>query len=192
MRQLMAVAAAAAAWTMPYVAHAQSAPAYPGYPPPAVAVSPDEEPPARHLGVGYKIGNGLGFMGADVIVRPIEHVSVDLQLNYANASTTGAANATGWGVVPEVQLELRPRRSTPYLGLGLWYARIGDGTVTASGSGFVVNGGWQWRWSSGVEILLGAGMAHIGDIRATNGVDTVEGKGGNVFNIEAGVRYLFL
>jgi len=38
---------------------------------------PDEEPPVpeKMLGVGYKVGNGLGLLGADIVVAPIEHLA---------------------------------------------------------------------------------------------------------------------
>lgn len=49
-------------------------------PPPAPAEP--EEPSSKRLGLGYKIGNGLGFVGADVIVNVVDHLSLDLQVNH--------------------------------------------------------------------------------------------------------------
>src|SRR4051794_3413570 len=55
-------------WAQPYYAA-----------PPAASPPPAEEVVSRHVGVGYKIGNGLGFVGADLLIEPIEHLTFDLQ-----------------------------------------------------------------------------------------------------------------
>ena len=45
-----------------------------------------EETEPHPVGVGYKIGNGLGFLGADLLLRLIPHVVFDLQVNYLSFS----------------------------------------------------------------------------------------------------------
>jgi hypothetical protein len=153
-----------------------------------------EETEPRLIGVGYKIGNGLGVVGGDVIVRAIPHVTFDLQANFMIASSAdpGGASATGIGLAPTVQLQWSPVGHTPYLGLGPVYARLSSGDITASAFGVVFNAGYEWRFASGMGILVGAGAGHLGEIHATNGIDTVSAAGGWFFNLEAGVRYYFL
>ena len=155
----------------------------------------EETEPGRNLGVGYKIGNGLGFTGVDVVARYIPYVSIDFQANYVFASVAQpdgtTLSASGFGVAPTVQGHLFPVGHTPYLGLGLVYIRMSADGVTASGPGFLANLGYEWRFASGVGILVGAGMDYLGTVSATNGTTTVSEKGGPLFNLEAGVRYFF-
>jgi hypothetical protein len=148
------------------------------------------EPRRPVAGIGYKIGNGIGFLGADVIVAAIPHLSIDVQANYFQLAT-GSGTAKGYGLAPTAQLELRPVGHTPYLGLGFVYARLALDNVTASASGVVVNLGYQWRFENGLGIILGGGLAYLGDVRATDGVTTVEREGGALPNLEAGLRYFF-
>jgi hypothetical protein len=61
-----------------------------------VVAEPEVEA-SKKLGVGYKIGNGLGFVGADVIIVPVEHLSLDLQGNYLSYSS-GSVSASGYGL----------------------------------------------------------------------------------------------
>jgi hypothetical protein len=143
------------------------------------------------LGVGYKIGNGLGFVGGDVVVRVVDHLSLDLQANYASVAVESGGQATGFGLAPGVQGELFARGSTPYLGTGPLYIRMTWEGLVASGWGFFANVGWHWKWSNGLGILLGAGVGHLASIQATDGIRTVRASGGTHFNIESGLRYMF-
>ena len=95
----------------------------------------------KKLGVGYKIGNGLGFVGADVIIAPVEHFALDLQANYFSASEpTGTAMGLGY-VRRRAGAAWRTGAScsTPYAGArlscttSLWAPRRSD-----SGLGFRV------------------------------------------------------
>jgi hypothetical protein len=182
-------------------AHA-SAQNYPPPPPPpyggTAAGGPPPLPPApepvaeKKLGVGYKIGNGLGFLGADVIIAPIEHLAFDLQINYFSASEP-EGTAKGVGYAPSVQGRLNGgQKSTPYLGVGFAHISLSLNNVTASGNSVFGNIGYEWRWDSGLGILLGGGIQHIGTISATDGTTTITEKGGTFFNLEAGLRYMFL
>jgi hypothetical protein len=146
---------------------------------------------SKRLGVGYKIGNGLGFVGGDVIISPIDHVTLDLQANWFSASSNGTT-ANGYGIAPAVQFHLfKGQVSSPYLGLGYVYAALTLDSVTASASGGFANIGYEWRWPSGIGILLGGGVGYLGKVSATNGVETVEAPGGTHFNLETGLRYMF-
>src|SRR5262245_47264271 len=153
----------------------------------------DEEPPHKYLGLGYKIGNGMGFVGGDVIISPIDHLTLDIQANYLSIGVTGGGTATGYGLAPTLQGHLLSGRgSSPYLGAGALYATMSMNGVTASTSGVVANAGYEWRWASGLGILLGGGFAYLGNVHATDGVTTVDSPGGSHFNIEAGLRYMFM
>jgi hypothetical protein len=167
----------------------------PGYLPPPVAYAPPRaEPPVpeKHLGVGFKIGNGLGFTGADIIIAPVNHLAFDLQANVFSVDT-GSGTATGHGFAPAVQGRLfADQVSTPYVGVGLVYATVSLDNVTASATGVFANLGYEWRWGSGIGIILGGGVSHVGNIRATDGVTTIDQSGGTHFNLEAGLRFMFL
>jgi hypothetical protein len=155
-----------------------------------------EETEGHPFGVGYKIGNGIGLLGADLIVREIPHVAFDLQANYLSESIDegygSTETATGYGFAPTVQLQLKSFGHTPYVGIGFAYVHLSMGEVTGSASALLVNIGYEWRFASGVGILLGGGLADIGSINAM-GADgsSIHESGGAHFNIEAGVRYYF-
>ena len=63
--------------------------------------------------------------------------------------------------------------------------------MTGSASALLVNAGYEWRFASGVGVLLGGGIADIGSVHATSadGSTMISEAGGVHFNIEAGVRY---
>jgi hypothetical protein len=168
-------------------------PGYPpaGYPPPPPQ-APPPPPPEKRFGVGYKIGNGLGFIGADLVIAPVNHLAFDLQFNYLSFSTS-TGTATGYGLAPAVQGRLfEGQVSTPYLGLGFLRASMSLSNVKASANGFFANVGYEWRWESGLGILLGGGVAVLGTVHATDGVTTIDQEGGIHPNLEVGLRYMFL
>lgn len=156
-----------------------------------------EETDAQPVGVGYKIGNGIGLVGADLIVRAVPYVAVDLQANYLAVSVdqgTGmTATASGYGFAPTLQAQLKPVGHTPYLGLGFAYVHLSLNDVTGSASALLVNAGYEWRFASGVGVLLGGGIADIGSVHAmsADGSTMISESGGVHFNLEAGVRYYF-
>ncbi|MNX15896.1 hypothetical protein D3C86_457540 [compost metagenome] len=124
----------------------------------------------NHLfGIGYKLGNGLDFAGADLIVNPLPNVSLDLQ----------AAMVDGrLGVAPAIQYHLDPAGG-PYIGAGYGYVR-GNDTVASNHAAFA-NVGYQYKPVSNVGIIVGIGYRQF--LRPTT-----EGS----FNYEAGVRYFFM
>jgi opacity protein-like surface antigen len=153
-----------------------------------------EETDPHPVGVGYKIGNGLGVIGADVLLRLIPHVVFDLQANYLSLSETVSGvnqSVTGYGLAPTVQFQLKPIGHTPYLGIGMVYAHESLNDVTASATGLLVNAGYEWRFASGVGVLVGGGIADVGQISATDGITTIKQTGGVLFNLKVGVRYYF-
>ena len=155
-----------------------------------MAPPPDPPAPATHVGVGYKIGNGVGFEGADLILSPAAHIAVDLQVNHFSAST-GNRKAYGYAVAPALQLYLRPAGvSTPYLSVGYVYATLKLDDITASVQGGFVNAGYEWKWHNGLAILVGGGILVTSDATATNGVETISVSGDWNLNIEAGLRYM--
>ena len=154
-----------------------------------------EETEPHPVGVGYKIGNGIGFVGADLILRLLPHVAFDLQANYVSVSESSdgapSQTVTGYGLAPTVQFQLKPIGHTPYLGIGLVYVHESLNDVTASATGFLLNAGYEWRFASGVGVLVGGGIDDLGQLSATNGTTTIDEPGRVIFNIEAGVRYYF-
>jgi len=159
----------------------------PASPPPA-----PEEVVSRHVGVGYKIGNGLGFLGADLLIVPVEHLTFDLQANWYSAASNNDT-VKGFGLAPAVQYHFKGGQvSSAYIGVGYLYARMSLNEVTASAQGGFMNAGYEWRWSNGLGILLGGGIAHIGGVERSDGVTTVTTQGGTFPNLEVGLRYLFL
>jgi hypothetical protein len=154
-----------------------------------------EETEPHVVGVGYKIGNGIGFLGADLILRVLPHVVLDLQANYVSLSESVDGgpdqSVTGYAFAPTVQFQLKPIGHTPYLGIGAVYVHESLNDVTASATGLLLNLGYEWRFASGVGVLVGGGIDDLGTLSATNGTTTIQQSGGVIFNLEAGVRYYF-
>ena len=154
--------------------------------------SPDDPATNTHVGIGYKIGNGLGFLGLDAIVSPVSHIAFDLQFSVFSASTP-SGTATGIGWAPMFQLYFNdPGRSTAYLGVGWIHAEAALHNVSASVNGVAANLGYEWKWQSGFGIQLGGGVAKLGDATATDGSNTVSIDGGVHFNLELGLRYMIM
>ena len=157
---------------------------------PAPLAEPHVPGPRPTLGIGYKIGNGVGFFGGDIVINPIDHVSLDLQANYASVGTS-VGTASGFALVPGLQLHLKARQeSSPYIGAAFIYLKLSANNESVSATAAAFNAGYEWKWDSGLGILLGGGVAHMMNVNASNGV-TYNGKG-TFFNIEFGVRYMFL
>ncbi len=141
--------------------------------------------PAPKFGVGYKIGNGVGVIGADVIVAPVAHLSFEIQAAYLNGFDSG------FSILPSVVGSLWDQGSTPYLKVGALYVSATLGDVTASGTGGFANLGYEWKWQSGLGIQLGGGIGYIQDITAVSGNQSAT-IGGDVHpNLEVGLRYRF-
>ena len=166
-------------------------------PPPAPGAPGAPVAPTKLLGVGYKAGNGVGFLGADLVIDPIPHLGFDLQgsllpLTIQNANGT-TESGTGYAVAPAVRGYLFDgQRSTPYLSVGMVYAHITVGTATASATGTFANVGYEWRWSFGLGIHVGGGVGYLTKAEAMDGPNMVT-LGGKVNpNLELGLSYMFL
>jgi hypothetical protein len=167
-------------------------PGYPYPPPPPPPPAPPPIAPERHIGVGYKMGNGLLFKGGDIIIAPVPHLAFDLQASYVTINASGGGKATGWGIAPSVQGRLYSGQiGTPYASVGLIHASLSFNGLDVTRNGFFANLGWQWRWPQGFEILLGAGFGHAGKVFKTNGVTTISADEVSSPNLEFGVRYMF-
>lgn len=157
------------------------------------------ESEVHRIGVGYKVGNGLGLAGGDLIVRAWPHVSFDLQVNYLSATDTSYGDTltlSGVGFAPAVHAQLKPVGHTPYLSAGALYLRFSAHDDVNSGSGtatgFFANAGYEWRFASHVGVLVGAGISDLltvhGDTAAASFTYTPDKI---LFNIESGIRYFF-
>jgi hypothetical protein len=153
----------------------------------ASAESEPAQPSAdRLIGAGYKVGNGIGFLGGDVFITPLPHLTLDLHAAYM----TGFDSA--FALAPAVQGHLwTGDRSTPYAGVGLQYARAKVGSVTADAIGYFANVGYEWKFRSGLGIQLGGGVQVLQKAEATDGVQMVSIEGGTNPNLEFGLRYRF-
>lgn len=156
-------------------------------PTPAAAVSSPHT-----FGVGHKIGNGLGFLGLDVVFGLGEHLSLGLQANYLSSQDDVDGTITGYGLVPFAQYRFLKPGSSPYVSAGPLYLKLVLDDVSASAPGVVGNLGWEWIWKFGLSLNIGAGVAHLGTVTATDGFRSIEQKGGTFFNIESALRYYFL
>src|SRR5262249_1615808 len=74
-------------------------------PPPTAtsAAAPADEVVRKRVGLGYKIGNGLGLVGFDLIVNVVDHVTLDVQGNWISEDAGNGQSATGWGFGAEAQ-----------------------------------------------------------------------------------------
>ena len=147
---------------------------------------------SRHVGVGYKVGNKLGFVGADLLIEPVEHLTFDLQASWFNTASN-SDTLKGFGLAPAVQYHFKGGQvSSAYIGAGYIYARMSLNDLTASSQGGFLNAGYEWRWANGLGILVGGGFAHVSSVRKTDGFATIVAEGGTLPNLEAGLRFLFL
>jgi hypothetical protein len=163
--------------------------------PPAVTETParSDAEVSKRLGVGYKAGNGWGFIGGDVIINVVDHVSLDLQLNWDREDVGGGRLASGWAFGGEVQLSLKSGQvSSPYLGLGLSRGSLSLDDISASGFWYFANAGYEFRWRSGLGILLGLGIIHVTGVHAQSATNQLDLSGATGPNLEAGLRYMFM
>jgi hypothetical protein len=138
------------------------------------------------LGVGFHPGNFIGPLAFDVILRPLPHIAVDLQVG-----TWSYNNVHGLGVGPQVQWEFRRAWQTPYAGLAFRYEEVwSDGVKASSKGGFLV-GGWQWRWQSGFGALVGGGVLYMSPVTLNAPRVGYWSSGGLYGTYEVGVRYFF-
>lgn len=147
--------------------------------------APQETASSPTFGVGYKLGNGVGFAGIDLIASPIPHLAFELQLSHL------ADFESGYAILPSAVGTLRATGSTPYVKVGALYLAVSDSDVTVTGSGGFANIGYEWRFNSGLGIQLGGGVGYIQDITAVSG-NTIVSIGGEAHaNLELGLRYRF-
>jgi hypothetical protein len=154
-----------------------------------------EQTPSKTFGIGYKLGNGIGLLGGDVVINPFPHIAIDLYAAFvpvtiSNGSTSDSANE--YAMAPAIQYELYAGlRSTPYVSIGLQYARLTLDNVTASAWGEFANIGYEWNWKSGFGLQLGGGVQYLKEARASSGTTMVKIGGALNPNLEFGVRYMF-
>jgi hypothetical protein len=161
-------------------------------PTPAIYVAPPP-PPEKHFGIGYKLGDGIGLLGADLIINPVPHLSVDLYGTYVSIAASNGQSGSGYAAAPELQAHLfEGRRSTPYVGVGLQYVHLTLGSAVGSGTGGFANVGYEWKWTNGLGIQLGAGVQYLQKVTATNGNVMLTTGGAVNPNLEFGIRYMFL
>ena len=138
-------------------------------------------------GVGYHAGNFIGPLAFDLIIRPLPHLTLDVQAGY---SAEGIP-AGRLGVAPQLQWEFWRGMHTPYLGVAFRYERVWlDGVAAVSTGGFLV-GGWQMRWRSGLGVLFGIGALYKTPVDLRTAAGSSYSDGGLFGTYEIGVRYFF-
>lgn len=149
------------------------------------------EPRSPRVGIGWQGGNGLGLVGADVIVFASPRLAVDLQLAF-HREDLGYASLTSYAIAPSVRAYLRPEGFTPYAGLGVAVVRKTAGSLAWSRTGVFANVGPEWRSSSGARFFLGAGIAYWPAVSASNASEWIAEDRYLGFNLELGVRFMLL
>jgi hypothetical protein len=157
--------------------------------PPEVQSAIVETPPRdRLVGVGYHPGNFVGPIAFDVILRPLPHLAVDVQVGTLSLDS----GVRGVDVAPALQWEFRRGwRSTPYAGLGFRYEEVWSDRVTATSKGGFLVGGWQFRWQSGFAVLIGGGVLYATPITLNSPTAGYATSGGWSGTYEVGARYFF-
>ena len=150
--------------------------------PPAMAEQELREPA---FGLGYHPGNFIGPLAFDVVVEPMSHVAFDLQVGYWRRDN----GVRGLGLGPQVQWKFRRGWQTPYVGLVYRHEEVWADGVTASSKGGAVTAGWQFRWSSGFGVLLGAGILYQSAVTLEAPRAGYFSSGGTYGTYEIGVRY---
>ncbi len=133
--------------------------------------SSETAPANNMLGIGYKLGNGIGLTGADLIVNPISNLSLDLQI----ATMEGVL-----GFAPALQYHLDPAGG-PYVGLGYQRASATVEGQTTAANGVFGNVGWQWKPLTNLGVQFGVGYQKL-----------IDGTQDGGLNFEFGTRYFFL
>jgi len=138
--------------------------------------------------VGFHPGNFVGPLAFDVILRPLPHVDFDVQVGYWTA-VDGRVHALAFA--PALQWEWFRRWQTPYVGLAFRYEEDWSDGVTATSKGGALTGGWQFRWQSGLGLLLGIGVLYMTPIDLNSPNAGHYSSGGWYGTYEVGVRYFF-
>jgi hypothetical protein len=176
----LTLALAAGTWAKTALSAAETAPDVN----PAVTQAAPREP---IVGVGFHPGNFVGPLAFDIILRPLPHIAVDLQVGTWSSDN----DLRGLGVAPQVQWEFLRGLQTPYVGLGFRHEEVwSDGVMASSNGGFLV-GGWQRRWQSGFGVLVGGGVLYMTPVTLIAPRVQYWSGGGLYGTYEVGVRYFF-
>jgi hypothetical protein len=134
------------------------------------------------LAAGYKIGNGLGPAGVDLVVQPLPRWGLDVQI---------ARSAIGVDFAPALQYQLDPASGT-YVSLGYNRTALEVFGQPLGRNGLFANVGRQWQPWPKVGVIAGVGY-HTA-LPSTDVVfgQTVTSAGWGAVNFEFGLRYYFL
>jgi hypothetical protein len=141
-------------------------------------------PPAAQpmFGAGYKVGNGLGLAGVDLVLQPLARWGLDVQI---------ARSAIGVDVAPALQYHLDPASGT-YVSLGYNRTALEVFGQPLGRNGLFANIGRQWQPWPKVGVIAGVGYQVA--LSSTDVVfgQTVHSAGWGAVNFEFGLRYYFL
>ena len=139
------------------------------------------------VGLGYHPGNFIGPFAFDVIVRPLPHITFDLQAGYSKEGLLDGRV----GLAPQLQWEFWRGPQTPYLGLAYRYGRVWLGGAAAASNGGFLIGGSQMRWRFGLGLLFGVGVLYKAPIDLQTATGAYSSQGGLFGTYEVGARYFF-
>ncbi|MNX96807.1 hypothetical protein D3C86_1291480 [compost metagenome] len=142
------------------------------------------------FGIGYKAGNGLGFAGGDLIVRPLPNLGIDLQGN-----TYGDGTFSGFGVAPAITFHMS-EDGGPYVGAGVTYMSLGGKStsgvdVTGTGLGYFGNVGYEFRPLSSLGLMAGVGYSVVPGVTLSGNGQSETTSGISGLNLELGARLYF-
>jgi hypothetical protein len=139
------------------------------------------------VGVGFHPGNFVGPLAFDVILRSRRHIAIDLQVGTWSVDS----DVRALGIAPQLQWEFVHGWQTPYTGLAFRYEEVWSNGMSASSKGGFLVGGWQWRWQSGLGVIIGGGLLYKNSV-ALNGTRAAYwGSGGLYGTYEVGLRCFF-
>jgi hypothetical protein len=165
--------------------------------------APGQEPSHEHrrFGIGWQVGNGLGFRGADVVVAPWRRLAFELQVSQVKTDVESGPSmdetASGWGVAPVVRAYLwRDGLIVPYAAAGGSVTRLTWRSLSWTTTGLFATVGAEWRtgndsWASCLRMLLGAGVGYSPAVAESNGSERIWSDRRRGANLELGLRCMF-
>lgn len=136
--------------------------------------------------VGYRAGNGLGWLGLCAAVDVSPRAALGLEGGPVLDDAADGAQVSLVG-----QLRLRASGSTPYLSFGHTRRWVHVGDVPLVNGGWLANAGYQRALGRRLELQLAIGLRVMGEAvgRDSAPVTRVSQPGYVAPNLELGLRY---
>jgi hypothetical protein len=141
------------------------------------------------------IGNGLGFLGAGVVVAPWRQLTFELQVSHLEGQTSPPTdqNPIGWGVAPLVRAYWWPDGTiVPYAAAGGAVTRLTYRSLAWTTTGLFATAGVEWRTDDqSWRFLAGAGFRYSPAVSVSDGSGWIHEDRYLGINLELGMRYMF-